>query len=100
MKEHLWKLSLLKETKAVKHGSFGISLQLPASVGCGFAPIKLHYFGTAGLLKFILTLIPIQFSPTDEDPAFTFLLPLLAPDSSAWWANRAGNPSLREKPSK
>lgn len=73
---------LLKETKAIKHGNFGISLQLPARVGRGFAPIKLHYFGTAGThgSSFLLSL---AFSPTDWK---------MLPSPSCWLSDSSAGP--------
>lgn len=90
---------LLEETKACKHGNFVISLPLPARVGCGFAPVKLHCFGTAGTLG-SLFLLSLPLSSVLLTARSCFHLPA---GIGAHWllrkpfecANQAGNPSLR-----
>jgi len=90
---------LMEETKACKHGNFVISLPLPARSGCGFAPVKLHYFGTAGLLG-SLFLLSLPLSSVLLTARSCLHLPA---GIGAHWllqcANQAGNSSLRKKPS-
>lgn len=95
---------LLEETKACKHRNFLISLPLPARVGSSFAPVKLHYFGTARTLGslFLLSLPPLRAilltaRPCCHFPAGTGAHWLLRRLSQG--AHQAGNSSLRKRPS-